>query len=105
MPEVSDPVRSSKSSPTPPPGVWRSGLISVLLPTDFSPRAERALDYAIELARRLGAKLTLLHVAPEASILDYTMEGGATAGSSGMAQESARETGATIGAYIRAGLS
>ena len=34
----------------------------LLVPTDFSPDAERALDYAIALARTLHAQVTLLHV-------------------------------------------
>jgi universal stress protein A len=34
----------------------------VLVPTDLSPSAEQALDYAIRLARPLNARLILLHV-------------------------------------------
>lgn len=33
-----------------------------LVPIDFSPDADDALEYAMELARQLQAKLTLLHV-------------------------------------------
>jgi universal stress protein A len=47
----------------------------LVAPTDFTPNSERAIDYAVQLARRLGAKLTLLHVVPEPSALDYSMEG------------------------------
>jgi nucleotide-binding universal stress UspA family protein len=47
----------------------------IVAPTDFSPNSERAVDYALQLARHLGAKLTLLHVVPEPSALDYSMEG------------------------------
>ena len=36
----------------------------VLMPTDFSPTAAHALDYAFDEARLHGAKLTLLHVVP-----------------------------------------
>lgn len=34
----------------------------ILVPTDFSPVADRALDYAMHLAATLGAKVVLLHV-------------------------------------------
>jgi nucleotide-binding universal stress UspA family protein len=35
---------------------------SILCPIDFSPHAERALGYAIDLARLSGAHLTIVHV-------------------------------------------
>jgi nucleotide-binding universal stress UspA family protein len=47
----------------------------ILAPTDFSSRSDRALDYAVHLARRLGAHLTLLHVVPAPFALDYTLGG------------------------------
>ena len=34
---------------------------SILVPTDFSPAADSALDYAIALAGPMGAQVTLLH--------------------------------------------
>jgi nucleotide-binding universal stress UspA family protein len=34
---------------------------SILVPTDFSEPAERALDYAVALAERVGAQVTVLH--------------------------------------------
>lgn len=37
----------------------------ILCPTDFSPTAGRAVDYAIDLARTFGAELILLHVIPD----------------------------------------
>jgi nucleotide-binding universal stress UspA family protein len=33
-----------------------------LVPIDFSPYAEHALDYAMALAQKLQARVTLLHV-------------------------------------------
>lgn len=35
---------------------------TIVVPTDFSPHAERALGYAKELARNTGATLHLIHV-------------------------------------------
>jgi nucleotide-binding universal stress UspA family protein len=35
---------------------------TVLVPTDFSPQADQALDYAIELAEKLGATVHVLNV-------------------------------------------
>ena len=56
---------------------------NILVPTDFSEYAEYALDYAIELAKKLEARLTVLYVfhvsslalgeAPPA-VLDDTLE-------------------------------
>ena len=34
----------------------------ILVPTDFSPYSEAALDYAVELAKSVGASILLLHV-------------------------------------------
>jgi universal stress protein A len=75
MSQVNNTVAAPESSATQSSGLWKPGLSKILLPTDFSHRSERALAYALELGQRLGAKVTLLHVVPEASILDYTMEG------------------------------
>jgi nucleotide-binding universal stress UspA family protein len=35
---------------------------NILVPTDFSETADRALDYAIALAAKLGARIHVLHV-------------------------------------------
>jgi universal stress protein A len=56
-------------------GRTKFNISRIVAPTDFSPNSERAVDYALQLARRLGAKLTLMHVVPEPSALDYSMEG------------------------------
>ena len=40
-------------------------LRKILFATDFSPHAERALDYALSLAQEYEAELTLLHVLEE----------------------------------------
>jgi universal stress protein A len=52
-------------------GVFRR----ILAPTDFSHRSEAALDYAVRLARLMHGQLTLLHVLPDPSAFDYTMNG------------------------------
>ena len=49
-------------------------LRRILAPTDFSADSEKAVHYAIQLARFAGARLTLLHVIPEPA-LDYTTQG------------------------------
>ena len=35
---------------------------NILVPTDFSPTADRALDYAIALGAKLGARVYIVHV-------------------------------------------
>jgi universal stress protein A len=50
-------------------------LSHIVAPTDFSSNSRKAVDYAIQLARRMGARLTLLHIVPEPGALDYSMEG------------------------------
>jgi nucleotide-binding universal stress UspA family protein len=52
-------------------GVFRR----ILAPTDFTHRSEAALDYAVQLARLMQGQLTLLHVLPDPSAFDYTMNG------------------------------
>jgi len=53
-------------------GMPRFKVHEILLPTDFSSAARRALKYAQPLARRYRARLTLLHVvAPEKYEADY----------------------------------
>ncbi|MCA8964103.1 MAG: universal stress protein [Planctomycetes bacterium] len=37
----------------------------ILCPTDFSPTARHAIDYALEMARSFGAEIVLLHVIPD----------------------------------------
>jgi universal stress protein A len=66
---------TKKRSASKPPVPRKLDFSQILAPTDFSPKSEVAVDYAVELARRLGARVTLLHVFPEPSALDYTMGG------------------------------
>jgi nucleotide-binding universal stress UspA family protein len=48
---------------------------NVLVPVDFSPTAQYAVDFAVSLARRFRARLTLLHVVEDASALSYSFPG------------------------------
>jgi universal stress protein A len=53
-------------------GVVRFRVRHILVPTDFSPVARKALRYARPLAKRFGARITLLHVvAPITYQADY----------------------------------
>jgi universal stress protein A len=47
----------------------------ILALTDFSHRSRAAVAYAIQLAKSMHARLTLLHVLPPPSAFDYTMDG------------------------------
>ena len=44
---------------------------SILVPIDFSPPSKKALDYAVAVARRFKAKLTLLHVVEPVATPDF----------------------------------
>jgi universal stress protein A len=50
-------------------------LKHIVAPTDFSPNSEKAVRYAVQLAKLIGAKLTLLHVIPEVAANAYSIEG------------------------------
>ena len=43
----------------------------IVLTTDFSPQAERAYEPTVHLARRLGARITLLHVVEELRVVPH----------------------------------
>ena len=42
----------------------------ILCPVDFSPDSRRALDYALALSERFGAKVTVLHVVANTPLVD-----------------------------------
>lgn len=44
-----------------PPRPRRVAINSILVPTDFSPAAEKAIDYACGIAAQFNAKIVLLH--------------------------------------------
>jgi universal stress protein A len=75
MKEVIESLATSEDSTNRPTAKPLFRLRHILAPTDFSAHSEKAVQYAIQLARFVGAKLTLLHVVPEPSALDYTMQG------------------------------
>jgi universal stress protein A len=72
---IEDSVTTSEASTSDASNISKFRFDRILAPTDFSHNSERAVDYAIQLAKRLGAKLTLLHVIPEPSALDYEIGG------------------------------
>jgi universal stress protein A len=63
-------TRTAETIIAPQPVVTR-----ILALTDFSHRSQAAVEYAVQLARSMHARLTLLHVLPEPSAFDYTMGG------------------------------
>ena len=75
MNQVVDTSTIPRDVPVQSPASSKFQFSHFLVPTDFSPNSEKAIDYAVQLARRLGARLTLLHVIPEPSALDYSIEG------------------------------
>ena len=63
---------------------------NILCPTDFSEPADLAMDYALQTARRSGAKLHLLHVVEPAGVPVGFAPG---AGAGAQAPRAARATG------------
>ena len=56
-------------------GLKKRAFSEILVPTDFSSRSDRTVNYAVDLARRLESHLTLLHVVPAPYAIDYTLGG------------------------------
>ena len=56
-----------------PKDLARPVFSHILVPSDFSHRSQAAVSYALQLAKQAHAQLTLLHVLPELSDLDYTL--------------------------------
>jgi universal stress protein A len=75
MKEIIESLATSGAPTDQPTAIPPFRLRCILAPTDFSTNSEKAVHYAIQLARLVGARLTLLHVVPEPSALDYTMQG------------------------------
>jgi universal stress protein A len=75
MKEISDSLSTPANLADQLTAVPKLHFEHLLAATDFSPGSRRAVDCAIRLARSLGAQLTLLHIVPEPSPLDYTMGG------------------------------
>ncbi|HZD47670.1 MAG TPA: universal stress protein [Silvibacterium sp.] len=76
MKEATDTSTDPKDSAAQRSGHRNFNVRHLLAATDFSPASERTVDYAVHLARRLGARLTLLHVVPPPSDLGYSLGGG-----------------------------
>ncbi|HEX2164365.1 MAG TPA: universal stress protein [Thermoanaerobaculia bacterium] len=92
---MSTDAASGPSSPQP------SGapLARIVAATDFSPTAEAALDWALDLAGRHGARLTLLHALTlPAPLPDYVPPGGDFGDElQGVARRKLEETAARLG--------
>jgi nucleotide-binding universal stress UspA family protein len=58
-------------------GRWQGNLRNILYATDFGPESVHALPYAVSLAEENGARLILLHVAPEPGMILPEPEPGA----------------------------
>ena len=50
-------------------------LKHIVAPTDFTPKSEKAIRYAVQLAKLVRARLTLLHVIPEAASTPHAIAG------------------------------
>ena len=60
MTVTDSPIASGSAGPD------SASLHRILVSTDFSVASERAIDYALSLAKKLGASVHLCHCAPEA---------------------------------------
>lgn len=76
----------------------------VLVPTDFSDAAERAIDIAIEIATKYGARLTLFHASwlPPDAYAAYAVHAEGDDWSSDAVASAARRTLAAALASVRA---
>ncbi len=70
--QTSRPSAVGKSNPGAPlPGILK--LKTILVPIDFSKTSQKALEYAVPLARQFEAKITLLHaIEPQPYPADLT---------------------------------
>jgi nucleotide-binding universal stress UspA family protein len=50
-------------------------LHKILVATDFSAEADNALEHALDIARRVGAEIVLIHVCPVIELSDYPRSG------------------------------
>jgi nucleotide-binding universal stress UspA family protein len=84
------------------------GIHRILVPTDFSPTSDIALQYAIDLAERLHSRIHLLHVIDDASLAIAYPDGiYVPAGPDlldRLIQEGANQLKASVGRCITAGV-
>jgi nucleotide-binding universal stress UspA family protein len=72
----------------------------ILVALDFNPISEHALDYAVDLAEKLGARVTVLHVYSLAVLMALDGEYLPTAdGASNKAEEAQRHLDAALAPY------
>ena len=65
-------ARTRFTTPSQETRAFPQRIKSILVPIDFSPPSEKALDYAVSLANQFGAKLTLLNVVEPFPTPDFT---------------------------------
>ena len=90
-------------------------LRRILVPTDFTETSDRALDWALDLAKRLGAAVTILHAYeipivgfPDGAIIATPEIAGRISDASKAALEStmarAQDRGVTVDGVLREGV-
>jgi nucleotide-binding universal stress UspA family protein len=90
-------------------------LRRILVPTDFTETSDRALEWALDLAKRLGAVVTILHAYeipivgfPDGAIIATPEIAGRISDASKAALEStlarARDRGVTVDSVLREGV-
>lgn len=64
----------AEAKPTPRPGALQ--IKEILVPTDFSPPADKAVKYALAFCRQFGARLTLAYVVEPKAFSDFQAKSG-----------------------------
>ena len=73
-PQKSSAVGKTRQSRARLDGKGRTEFKSILVPVDFSDTSIRALDYAVALAAKSGAKLRLIHILEFPAVFNSTAQ-------------------------------